>query len=255
MDFIISASTDVGLFRKNNQDSLSVKMIKTRQGRMVFAVLCDGMGGLSKGEVASASVICAFDHWLVNELPILCEHPLNEIEIRMQWEKIIDEQNKIIKAYGEKRGVKLGTTVVVMLLTQNRYYILNVGDSRAYVLDDSIRQITKDHSLIAREVARGNMTWEEAKVDKRQNVLLQCIGASSSVHPDMFSGEVVKDSSYMICSDGLWHMISQEEIYSGFRPDVLLSKEMMQSAADKLIGLCKQRNEKDNISVVLVRTT
>ena len=206
MNFIISATTDIGTTKKTNQDSLSMKVIRTPAGRMVFAVLCDGMGGLSSGEVASATVVKAFHEWVVKELPGLCmQTEIMDSEIQTQWEKIITQQNEKIKSYGARQGVRLGTTVVAMLLTQSRFYILNVGDSRAYEIKNGIRQLTADQTFVAREVACGNMTEEQAKMDERRNVLLQCVGASEAVYPDMFFGEVQRDAVYMLCSDGFRH--------------------------------------------------
>lgn len=254
MNFIVSARTDIGLTKTTNQDSLSMRVINTSQGRMVFAVLCDGMGGLDKGEVASASVIRAFDNWLHNDLPLLCSSPLEDSVIREQWNHIVTEQNSTIKAYGGRQGVKLGTTVVALLLTQTRYYILNVGDSRAYEISDCVKQLTNDQTFVAREVALGNMTPEQALVDERRNVLLQCVGASDEVYPDMFFGETHGNAVYMLCSDGFRHVISEEEIYEKFRPDVLLDEHMMNTNATDLIELNKVRQERDNITVALVRT-
>lgn len=254
MNFIVSANTDVGISRSNNQDSLSVKVINTPQGRMTFAIMCDGMGGLEKGEVASASVIHAFDNWVQNELSLLCHEPIQDSVIRSQWNKIIDEQNKAIANYGALHGTRMGTTAVIMLLTQNRYYIMNVGDSRAYEITDSAKQITEDQTLLAREVALGNMTEEEAKHDSRGNILLQCIGASEVVYPDMFFDDVKTDAVYMLCSDGFRHVITPEEIYEKLQPACLLDENTMNTQVRELIELNKQRLEKDNISVVTVRT-
>ena len=125
MNFLISANTDIGTTKQTNQDSLAVKILNTVQGRMVFAVLCDGMGGLANGEIASASLVHAFESWCSQELPKLCKAPLEDNVIRNQWEKIIDEMNQKIKVYGLKQGVRMGTTAVVMLLTDQRYYIIN----------------------------------------------------------------------------------------------------------------------------------
>ncbi len=254
MNFIISARTDIGLVKNTNQDSLSMRVVNTPQGRMVFAVLCDGMGGLDKGEVASASVIQAFDKWLRNDLPALCNKPLEDSIIKEQWNNIVTEQNIAIKRYGARQGVKLGTTVVAMLLTQTRYYILNVGDSRAYEIVDSMNQITNDQTFVAREIALGNMTVEQAMQDERRNVLLQCVGASEEVYPDMFFGDVLPNAVYMLCSDGFRHEISAEEIFEKFDPNVLLDENAMDVNADTLIELNKVRKERDNISVALVRT-
>lgn len=254
MNFIISANTDIGLTKDTNQDSLSVKVLNTPQGRMVFAVLCDGMGGLAKGEVASATLVTAFNQWVAEQLPLLCAAPIEDYAIRQQWEAVIVEQNQRIKSYGASQGVRLGTTAVVMLLTQTRYYILNVGDSRAYLVDRDLQQITEDQTFVAREVALGHMTEEEAKVDNRRSVLLQCVGASEEVYPDMFFGDARQGVVYMLCTDGFRHEITPEEIYNAFRPDVMLSDSDMDRETLRLIELNKQRQERDNISVVLVRT-
>lgn len=254
MNFIISANTDIGLTKDTNQDSLSVKVINTCQGRMVFAILCDGMGGLAKGEVASAAVIRAFDQWIATELPELCKSTIEDSVIRAQWEKIATEQNEIIKTYGAKQGVKLGTTVVAMLITQERYYIMNVGDSRAYELGTDIKQITQDQTFVAREVALGNMTEEEAMMDSRRSVLLQCVGASDVVYPDFFFGDTLQNAVYMLCCDGFRHEVMPEEMYEKLQPDMLLDEYQMSQNATYLIELNKQRKERDNISVALVRT-
>lgn len=254
MNFIISASTDIGISKSTNQDSLSALVVNTLQGRMAFCILCDGMGGLEKGEVASAAVVQAFRDWVINELPLLCQAPLEDITIRSQWEAIIQQQNQIIKSYGARQGVKLGTTVVAMLLTQDRYYILNVGDSRAYELTGELKQITNDQTFVAREIAMGRMTPEEAAKDSRRNVLLQCVGASDDVYPDMFFGKVATDAVYMLCSDGFRHEITAAEIYEKLQPGVLFDEFKMQQNTVSLIELNKQRQERDNISALLVRT-
>ena len=254
MNFIISANTDIGTVKATNQDSLHVKTINTSQGRMVFAIMCDGMGGLAKGEVASATVVKAFMDWSVTSLPALCAAPLEDTVIRAQWEQIITRENERIKAYGASQGVRLGTTVVAMLLTQNRYYILNVGDTRAYEIVSGLRQITADQTFVAREVALGNMTPEQAAVDSRRSVLLQCVGASDSVYPDMFFGDVQTNATYMLCTDGFRHEITPDEIFEKFRPEANYDQNMMNQNALSLIELNKYRNERDNISVILVRT-
>ncbi len=254
MNFIVSANTDIGLVKSTNQDSLSVKVINTSIGRMSFAILCDGMGGLAKGEVASASVIRAFEAWVTNDLPLLCSAPIDGSTIKTQWEKILLDQNNSIKTYGARQGVKLGTTAVVMLLTETNYFIMNVGDSRAYEISDTLLQLTNDQTFVAREVALGNMTPEQAEVDERRSVLLQCIGASEEVYPDFFVGTAKENATYMLCSDGFRHEITPNEIFAKLQPSVLLNDSIMNQNTVDLIELNKQRNERDNISVILVRT-
>lgn len=103
MDYEIAAQTDVGTVKKTNQDSIMMKRIFTNLGNMVFAVLCDGMGGLAKGELASATVIRAFDKWVNDDLQMICQNGPGYIEdsvIRAQWESIVANQNQKIKQYG-----------------------------------------------------------------------------------------------------------------------------------------------------------
>ena len=254
MNFIVSASTDVGIEKSTNQDSLSVLSLTTPLGKMVFAILCDGMGGLAKGEVASATLVNAFRDWATQELPKLCNAPLEEAVIRTQWESIIHQQNTRIKSYGAQQGVRLGTTVVAMLLTQTNTFILNVGDSRAYEITHQMRQLTNDQTFVAREVAMGRMTPAEAEVDSRRSVLLQCVGASEVVYPDLFVQPTQCGAVYMLCSDGFRHEITPEELAYHLQPNLLLSEQNMQVKARELIELNKQRQERDNISVILIRT-
>ncbi len=255
MNYIISASTDVGIKKATNQDSLSVKALNTEKGKMAFAILCDGMGGLEKGEVASAEVVRAFDKWVEEKLPVLLQNSLEDAVIKQQWTDILGKENKRIMSYGKSLGINLGTTVVVMLLTDSRYFIMNVGDSRAYELTIlGMSQLTKDQTFVSREIELGRMTPEQAALDPRRNVLLQCCGASDEIYPDFFFGETKKDAVYMLCSDGFRHEISAEEIYATLHPGNLMDYESMKANTEALIELNKQRQEQDNISALLVRT-
>ena len=133
MRFEIAADTDRGIVKETNQDSLLVKCFSTCKGDMAFAVLCDGMGGLSKGELASATVVRAFDRWSDEQLPELCKSSNPDIDsliLERQWDEVIQQQNEKIKAYGKAHAVNMGTTVVALLVTQKAYYIINVGDCR-----------------------------------------------------------------------------------------------------------------------------
>ncbi len=254
MNFIVTARTDVGLVKQTNQDSLSMRVVNTPLGRMVFAVMCDGMGGLEKGEVASASLIRAFDAWFLNDLPVLCNSEIRESDIRTQWNALVTEQNEKIKAYGDRNGIKLGSTVIAMLITQSSYYILNVGDTRVYEIFEGVKQLTTDQTFVAREIALGNMTAEEARTDERRNVLLQCVGASDLVYPEIIVGETLTDAVYMLCTDGFRHEITTDEIFESFAPSVLTEERIMTENSDHLIELNKLRKERDNISVALIRT-
>ena len=97
------------------------------------------------------------------------------------------------------------------------------------------------------------MTPEEAAVDPRRSVLLQCVGASDEIYPDMFFGDIKQNASYMLCSDGFRHEITPDEIYEKFQPGALYSTDDMYRNAQELIELNKYRAERDNISVALIK--
>ncbi|MDY4079305.1 MAG: PP2C family serine/threonine-protein phosphatase [Clostridium sp.] len=254
MKFLVSYCTDKGIKKDVNQDSFCVKLAKWNGKEIIFVAICDGMGGLSDGELASASVIRAFSSWFDNEILQLLERGISLEILRERWEKIIFEQNKLISTYGKNKNKKLGTTVVCFMGVEENYYIANVGDSRAYEIYDSVKQITKDHTLIAREIELGNITEEEAKQDSRKNILLQCVGASEKINVDFFVNRLKKDSSYLLCSDGFRNKISKKEIYKALNPNILTSNEIINLKINELIEISKSRKEKDNITAVLVKT-
>lgn len=242
-------------YQKNtNQDSLLVLKAIYKNSEIVFSVLCDGMGGLAKGEVASASVIDAYSKWFQNDFIEMLRKGLDKDEIFGVWEKIASEMNAKISAYGEKNGISLGTTLVMMLMCDEKYYIMNIGDSRVYRYTDATYILTKDHTLVQREIDMGRMTEEEAKNHPKRNVLLQCIGASPFIQPDFFYGDIKSEEVYLLCSDGFRHIITEQEMFEQFDPKRHQNEEMLNKSAVYLTDLNKYRNEKDNISVIVVRT-
>ena len=144
MNYLTAAHTDIGIRKSTNQDS---------------AVICDGMGGLAKGEVASSAVIREFSQWFEQQLPCILaiENPTDRIF--SSWEKIALACNEKIFAYGKRHGVSMGTTLVAMLFIGEKYYIINIGDSRAYCLSDRLYLLTKDQTFVQRFSVR--WIWAE----------------------------------------------------------------------------------------------
>lgn len=254
MDFMIAAHSDVGIKKHANQDALLIKTAQTNLGKVCLCVVCDGMGGLSNGELASATVIREMERWFEQQFPQNLQKGFDSEKMRLEWDNIVLEQNKKLAQYASARGLRMGTTVTALLIAGNKYYIMNVGDSRAYMLTDRVTLLTKDQTFVQYEIDNGRMTLEEAAVHPQRNVLLQCVGASDSVIPDFFSGEACADTVFMLCSDGFRHVISDDEIYEKLNPYALSSEQAMKENAVWLTELNKQRREPDNISVALVRT-
>ena len=252
MRYTVAAETDIGIRKSINQDSLLVKHAETESGEILLAVVCDGMGGLDKGELASATVIQRFATWFEQELPKELVHPDLAV-IAQKWELMIKELNTKIGNYGQRQRVQLGTTVTAILCVGDRYLILHVGDTRLYFLEETtIHQLTTDHTFIAREIKRGTMTFEQAKVDKRRNMLLQCVGASAQVEPEMLYGNI-RSGVCLLCSDGFRHEIGEAEMLQTLHASVLKDQKTMKTQLHHLIELVKQRKERDNISAILVK--
>lgn len=256
MKYKIAVQTDVGIKKDTNQDSCCVKEGTTDKGAVLMAVICDGMGGLAKGEVASATLIKTFDAWFERELPeiLAMDNPLAEVQYR--WDRIIKEQNQNIAAYGKSLKLQLGSTITAMLILEdNRYIIAHVGDSRAYkITNTTVDVLTEDQTVVAREVKQGKLTPEQAKTDPRRNVLLQCVGASRIVEPVFYYGTVGADECYMLCSDGFRHVITAQEIGNAFAPGCNENEAQMAEHIVELIELNKFRHENDNITALLIKT-
>ena len=253
MSFLATVHTDAGIGKENNQDSALQIEARTDFGDVMLSVVCDGMGGLDKGEVASATVIEAFGEWFEKELPKLIHLEDVERMIFGEWEELILDCNQKISAYADELRIKMGTTLNAILFLRGRYYIANVGDSRAYLLSDGLYQLTKDQTLVQREVDMGRLTAEKAAVSPRRNILLQCVGASPIVTPDYYSGSFAAGQVYMQCSDGFRHVVTGEEIYRYLNTQELTDERKMADNAVYLTALNKNRQEKYNITVLLVK--
>ena len=253
MNYLTAVHTDVGIRKKTNQDSVLIETAATDYGQVLLSVVCDGMGGLAKGEIASAILVKAFSNWFHREFPEILYKGMEANTLRSSWTNLVLEQNQKIKEYGLNCNVSLGTTAAAMLLTDHIYYIINVGDSRVYYLKDGITQMTVDQTFVQREMDLGRMTLEEAGNHPRRNVLLQCVGASSVIEPDFYVGVFEKDSVFMMCSDGFRHVIQPEEFYERLKPELMVTEEKMKESAVYFTELNKSRREDDNISVVLIR--
>lgn len=253
MNFKIAAHTDIGIKKSTNQDSVLVKAAQTDYGKVMLAVVCDGMGGLAKGELASATVIRMLSKWFEENFPQMLYQGISLEKLKEVMGNLIYDANDKISKYGNSLRVSMGTTLVMILVVGNVYYIVNVGDSRVYFLKEQTSQITHDQTFIQREMDMGRMTWDEARRDPRRNVLLQCIGASEIIVPDYYTGTLDSGTMILLCSDGFRHVISQDELYEHLNPYRLFNEQTMQEGLVYLTELNKNRNEVDNISSVLIR--
>lgn len=269
LHYTVAAQTDAGIVKNVNQDSLTVKVAKTPYGEAAIAVICDGMGGLEQGEIASAVVVRAYEQWFLKELlPVLGENGgrLDALWLQKGWDSLANDCNTRILDYSRERRTTMGTTLTVLLLFAGSFYISHIGDCRVYRMTDIEKQmhlLTTDQTYVAREVALGHMTPEQAKNDARKNVLLQCIGTVNHVEPDFASGEYQTGNSFLLCSDGFRHELLEREMYDYCHlalKDLEWHVECRQENS-RLMGVQlkylieqnKSRMEKDNISAILLK--
>ncbi len=250
--FYISAETDIGISKKVNQDCYFAVTCQSSAGPLAFACVCDGMGGLSFGELAGATVVIEFKKWLYNELPQMTGNGIRTELLKSRWSQIIADCNRRITEYGVNGGYSLGTTLTAVLLWGNGYYAVNIGDTRLYEIGSGVRLITRDHTYVQQEIDAGRMTAAEAAMSGKGHILTRCVGAGNDSEPEFYFGKLKKNAVYLVCSDGFRHKISDEELLRSYGGGRLSSESGLSSASRSLIELNKSRTEKDNITAVTV---
>ena len=257
MKYLAAVHTDVGTRRKKNQDSMIVMEAQTGTGNILFAAVCDGMGGLDRGEAASAAMIHAFADWFEARLIYIAravrDGTFQKETLREEWSSLIENTSRCIEDYGRERHICLGTTAVGILICGDRYYTLNVGDSRAYLLTDRIYLLTKDQTYVQQELDAGRMTYEQSLTHPKRNLLLQCVGAGADVRPAYGQGRAAAEQLFLLCSDGFRHVVGEDELYRTFAPSKMNGEEIMKKSLSAMTRRIKERGETDNISAMLIR--
>ena len=252
MEFFISAISDIGISRKVNQDALFAAKMKTATGNLAFAVMSDGMGGFSQGEIASTSVVAAFKEWYHKRLPLLSSSVIEDLTIIDQWTSVVRDVNDRIRKHGEKNKCRLGSTVTVLLLSESRYYLMNIGDTRAYLFKNGVSQLTVDHTLVEQQIRQGILTREQAESSSIRSVITRCVGVTEEVYPDFFFGVIEEQAVYLLCTDGFRHKLKDHEMHMHMSSRDPKKCEELQQALFELVETNKRRKEKDNISVLAV---
>ncbi len=252
MRFTAVVQTDIGISKKINQDSLLLRHGRAEGREVLLAAVCDGMGGLPRGELASAEAVRAFHRWFAEELP--SEPAQADMQaIGARWVLLLKRLNARLSDYSKRKGIEgMGTTFSGILFLDSRYLMVHVGDSRIYRLGSSVQRLTVDHTVVGREVSQGLLSPEEARTDRRRSLLWQCVGASSVVEPQTACGST-QPGLYLLCSDGLYHEISEEEMRERLEPGRPQSKERLRDEVRGMMELAKERGERDNISAILIQ--
>jgi serine/threonine protein phosphatase PrpC len=234
-----SALSDVGCVRANNEDFFGCD-----ESLGIF-VVCDGMGGMASGEVASSRAVSA----LMNSF---ADSASSNIPVDTRLKNAISAANMDVWENGQVPANKgMGTTAVVAALEDDKLIIGNVGDSRAYCVEDSkCTQVTLDHSLINELIRNGTLTPDsahEADIPGMRSRIIRAVGIAPDVQPDFFSVDLRPNIAVLLTTDGLTRHVLQGEIGS------IVASSPFESACADLIKLAKQRGGSDNITCVLLR--
>jgi PPM family protein phosphatase len=224
----VGSATDIGRVRERNEDSILVEP--------PLYVVADGMGGHRGGQVASQLALETLEQLSGDGSGSLAEHVRRAN--RAVWDRALEDE----------RLSGMGTTLTAARIDGSSALIAHVGDSRAYLLRDGmLRQLTTDHTLVARMVSSGEITEAEAENHPHKNVLTRAIGTDEQVEVDEDTVDLQADDHLLLCSDGLTGMVTEDQIQA-----ILEHSDGAQQAADRLVKAANRAGGIDNISVVVL---
>lgn len=244
--------TDIGAVRDSNQDNFFVGYldIEGNHEPVFLAVVCDGMGGVSGGSLASTLATDTFVKKVCAGIKNVIEEDLNKDTCESILSFAIscanDEIFSAAKENPEFSG--MGTTLVAMLIFRETVYIANVGDSRLYcVADEGICRLTRDHSYVQNLVDQGKITEKEANDHPNKNIIMRAVGTDRNIKPDFF--KILPDrKSFLLCSDGLSNYVSDQQLL-----EYIKTENSAEAVVTKMIDNAISAGGGDNITAVFVR--
>ena len=245
-------ATNVGLVRTNNEDCFAALRLAKNA---CLLVVCDGMGGLEFGERASKITIDTFVNKVRSAVqPYVSADVLSgfgESRVSATLENAVFSANEaVLKEINNKNNENkvMGSTLVGILLINERAYVVNVGDSRAYVTyDNRFLQITKDHSYVQMLMDEGVLTQEEAKNHPKRNAITRAIGISATVSPDFYRIDLKRGCRVLLCSDGLTSYAQFDDVEK-----LMLSDLDNVTVCNELITSALAGGGRDNITVIVM---
>ncbi|HET8840575.1 MAG TPA: Stp1/IreP family PP2C-type Ser/Thr phosphatase [Ktedonobacteraceae bacterium] len=244
----IAQNTDTGCIRSINEDNLITVLPEDPeilQKKGALFVVADGMGGHTHGERASALAVHTVREAYYQDERLKISESL--LQAMQQANKLICQENERTRLTGDARNA-MGTTCIAAVLQEMQLVVANVGDSRAYVIHEGqIRQISRDHSLVADMVLAGQITAEEARHHEKRNVIYRCLGQIAEVEIDVFE-ETVEDGDVLIlCTDGLSGLVTEEEMLR------IVEIYQPEESVQQLIAQANAAGGPDNITAIVVR--
>lgn len=241
----IATATHPGMVRSHNEDSIAADAVSG------LAVLADGMGGYNAGEVASGIAVAMISA----EMKKALANAAAELDVaraeKLVGEHAIRANNAIFQAsQNQPQYAGMGTTLVVSLWHDNHVVVGHVGDSRLYRMRESkLEQVTRDHSLLQEQIDSGLITKEQARHSQNKNLVTRAVGIDPEVEPEVHSHPIQVGDIYLMCSDGLNDMVTDEDMES----TLAALQANLPLAAEQLVQQANDNGGRDNVSVILVR--
>ena len=232
----IFSKTDKGKVRTDNQDAFFAGSIADTA---VFAVVCDGMGGANAGNVASANAVRHISEYVIRSY----RDGMDAVELEKTLRNAVMSANiELFDMSASEQALSgMGTTAVIALIKDGEAVIANVGDSRIYLVNEEIKQLTRDHSVVQSLIESGKITPEDAKYHPRKNVITRAIGAEGTVTADSAVIRLNRGDTLLLCTDGLSNYLDDNEILSVFKntdissvPETLVLKANLNGGGDNI---------------------
>ena len=234
-------ATDIGLSREENQDSVRCEYF----GHNLLAVVCDGMGGERAGKEASSMAVEEF----FQRFSAGYSQSLTDEELRTLLISSVSAANSVIytRARFDFKNFGMGTTLVAAFVTDHSALIVNVGDSRCYLITkQGLKQVTEDHNYAMDLFKQGKITREEVENHPQRHMLIRAVGVEKTVTADTFGYEFEDKISLLLCSDGLSGYCSDDAIYD------VITHSTFDNVADELINLALKKGGRDNVTVAVI---
>ena len=246
----IVSETDQGMVRSHNEDSVASDSSRG------LVVLADGMGGYNAGEVASGMATTV----IVTEMQRVLDQQVSfeadpqtgkSVAQKLLRDHITKANTSIYQAsQSQPQYSGMGTTLVVALFHDNKMTVAHIGDSRLYRMrGEELKQITKDHSLLQEQIDSGLITPEQAKLSANKNLVTRALGIDPAVEPEIHDYDTIPGDIYLLCSDGLCDMVSDEDI----RMALQMLGANLKLCAQQLVQMANDNGGRDNVSGVLIR--
>ena len=241
--------TDIGNVRNTNQDSLLVRRGNIGKQEFVLTAVADGMGGLSRGEEASAQAVNTLDQWWNDQLPDIVVGGLDWAAVKNSLIVAIDQINWTLYSQIQEGKEKSGTTLTLAFLHQNRYQLLQIGDSRAYLINRTgLKQLTKDQTWCQREIDAGRLLPAAAESHPMRHVLISSLGVAPQYILDQYQGKMAGGECLLLCSDGFYNEVDEKKLWLN---NSLPAQAVLDGAATQI----RSGTSSDNFTAVLLRLT